>query len=319
MAAFRVLALRLEEELKDFTLAEVFEKMKLSDGEFEDWLRTIALLGTPRCGSCRRPMKLRREDNMWICHLRECRTGPYGSTKPSTPVKKGSFFDKAHFPLAKIFALSYFWIHNLGLVVDKEYELGIGHSTVVQWEQYFRDICCEYFRRNRPVLGGVGHVVEIDETCVTKRKYNRVRWVRRHQWLFGGYERGSGRSFLILVRRRDARTLLRLIVKYIRPGTTIISDCWRAYNRISTLPHGFTQLTVNHQLHFVDPRSGAHTQNIECHWQKFKSLAKRKYGINNRRYKDYLSEFLWRQQFGRRNEAFYNFWMQVAEFYPVPC
>ncbi|RCN41593.1 hypothetical protein ANCCAN_12461 [Ancylostoma caninum] len=190
MALFRALALRrLEEELMDFTLAEVFDKMRLSDSDFEDWLRTIALLGTPRYGSCRRPMKLRREDNMWICHLRRT-------------------WDRSQY--------------------------------------------------------GVGHVVEIDDTCVTKRKYNRGRWVRKHQWLFGGYERGSGRSFLILVRRRDARTLLRLIVKYIRPGTTMISDCWRAYSRISTLPQGFTHLTVNHQLNFIDPRSGAHTQNIDC-------------------------------------------------------
>ncbi|EYC20991.1 hypothetical protein Y032_0020g170 [Ancylostoma ceylanicum] len=238
MAAFRVPALRrLENELRDFTLSDVFDKLKMEGGEFEDWLRSVALLGTPICRSCQRSMRLRRDDNMWICHTRDCRSGPSGNTKPSIPAKKGSFFDTARIPLAKIFALSYFWVSSLGLVVDKKYELGIGHDAIVQWEQYFRDICCEYFRRNRPILGGPGHVVEIDETCVTKRKYNRGRWVRRHQWLFGGYERGSGRSFLILVRRRDARTLLRLIVKYIRPGTTIISDCWRSYNRISSLPH----------------------------------------------------------------------------------
>ncbi|KIH59349.1 hypothetical protein ANCDUO_10423 [Ancylostoma duodenale] len=59
--------------------------------------------------------------------------------------------------------------------------------------------------------------------------------------------------------------------------------------------------------------SGSHTQNIECHWQKFKGLAKRKYGIDNRRYRDYLSEFLWSQQSERRNEAFYNFWMQKLQ------
>ncbi|KIH59348.1 hypothetical protein ANCDUO_10422 [Ancylostoma duodenale] len=92
-------------------------------------------------------------------------------------------------PTGEIFALSYSWTYNMDLVGDKEYELGIDHSTVLQWEQYFRDLCREYFLRNRSVLGGIGHVVEIDETCVTKRKYNGGRWVQRHQWLFGGYEK----------------------------------------------------------------------------------------------------------------------------------
>ncbi|VDL81224.1 unnamed protein product [Nippostrongylus brasiliensis] len=185
-------------------------------------------------------------------------------------------------------------MEDIGSVATKEYELGISHGSVVYWER-FRDV---------------------DETLVTKRKYNRGRWTRQHQWLFGGYERGSGNSFLVLVRRRDARTLLKLITKYIRPGTTIISDSWRAYNGISSLPQGYLHLTVNHRMNFVDLNSGAHTQNIECHWQKFKALAKRKYGINSRRYVDYLSEFLWKKRFGGRDEAMFNFWDQIAALCP---
>ncbi|WKX95161.1 hypothetical protein Q1695_011986 [Nippostrongylus brasiliensis] len=74
------------------------------------------------------------------------------------------------------------------------------------------------------------------------------------------------------VHRKDASTLLRLVTKYIRPGTTIISDSCRAYRQIAVL----SQVYV-HQLNFVDPATRAHTQKIECHWQKFKTLAKRKY------------------------------------------
>ncbi|KHJ79384.1 hypothetical protein OESDEN_20970 [Oesophagostomum dentatum] len=114
MAAFRTFALRrLEEELRDFTLADVFEKLKMEDQAFE---------------------------------RRECRFGPTGNSKPTVNIRKDSFFSKAKIPLSKIFAMSYFWLHNIGLVWDKEYELGVGHTSVTQWEQYFRDICCEYFR-----------------------------------------------------------------------------------------------------------------------------------------------------------------------------
>ncbi|KIH67194.1 hypothetical protein ANCDUO_02478 [Ancylostoma duodenale] len=226
---------------------------------------------------------------MWICHTRGYRSGSSRNSKPSIPAKKGSCLDTARIPLAKIFALSYFWVYNSGQVVDKKYELGIGHDA--QLEQYFRDICCEYFRRNRPILGGPGHVMEIDETCITKRKYNRG--LRRHQWFFGGYKRGSGISFLILVRRRDARTMLRLVAKYVRPGTTIGDDCWRSY-RVSTLPQGFTHPTVDHQLNFV-------VRNKQPPVQRLPQPVSME------------AEIL------KREEAFYNIWSQVADLFQVPC
>ncbi|XGW27680.1 hypothetical protein V3C99_007908 [Haemonchus contortus] len=122
---------------------------------------------------------------------------------------------------------------NNGKISSLDMPNGMGgtksKSSVVQWKQYFRDVCAEHYRRNPPVIGGFGCTVEIDETPVARRKYNHGRWVRRLQWLFGGIERGSGRAFLRLVQRRGAPTMLRLIGKYLRPGTTIISECWRTY------------------------------------------------------------------------------------------
>ncbi|VDL72205.1 unnamed protein product [Nippostrongylus brasiliensis] len=218
----------------------------------------------------------------WRCFRRTCRDRPSGGIT-LVRIREGSFFDRTTLTEAKIFALSYFWLQDIGSVATKEYELGISHGSVAYWEQRFRDVCCKFFRRNRPVLDGFGITVEVDETLVTKRRHNCGPWTRQHQWLFGGYERGSGNSFLFLVRRRDARTLLKLITKYIRPGTTIISDLWRAYNGMSSLPQGYLHLTVNHRMNFDDPNSGAHTKHRVPHWQKFKALAKRKYGINSRR------------------------------------
>ncbi|EPB78848.1 hypothetical protein ANCCEY_02025 [Ancylostoma ceylanicum] len=53
-------------------------------------------------------------------------------------------------------------------------------------------------RRNRPVNGGPGVVVEVDETLVTRRKYNRGRIIRHHQWMFGGIERVSGYQHMVV-------------------------------------------------------------------------------------------------------------------------
>lgn len=113
-------------------------------------------------------------------------------------------------------------------------------------------------------------MVEIDETCLSKCKYERGRIIRSNQWMFGGIERETKKSFLVLVEKRDADSLLPIIQQYVLPGTTIFSDLWRAYGGIAGLPEGYQHLTVNHSENFVDPQTGAHTQNVENMWMRFK-------------------------------------------------
>jgi len=68
-------------------------------------------------------------------------------------------------------------------------------------------------------------IVEIDESKIGRRKYNRGHPVDG-QWVFGGVERGSGRTFLVPVPDRTADTLVAIIREWIEPGMTVISDCW---------------------------------------------------------------------------------------------
>ena len=56
--------------------------------------------------------------------------------------------------------------------------------------------------------------------------------------------------------------LLDVIKEWIRPGTTVISDCWKAYDCLSH--ESFVHQQINHSVNFVDPR--AYMQNIERLW-----------------------------------------------------
>ena len=44
----------------------------------------------------------------------------------------------------------------------------------------------------------------------------------------------------------NAETLLQVIKDYIESGTTIISDCWKAYQCLTS--EGYKHLTVNHSI-----------------------------------------------------------------------
>ena len=55
-------------------------------------------------------------------------------------------------------------------------------------------------------------------------------------------------------------------------------------------------MQVNHKYNFVDPDTGAHTQNIERLWRSAKERNKKHSGTHRSMLDSYISEFLWRQK-----------------------
>ncbi|CAC5363308.1 unnamed protein product [Mytilus coruscus] len=141
--------------------------------------------------------------------------------------------------------------------------------------------------------GGDSVIVEIDESKFGKRKYHKGRQVEG-QWVFGGIERDSKKSFFATVENRTKETLLKLIKDNIKPGTTIISDCWKAYDCLGS--EGFEHLKVNHSVNFVDPETGAHTHTIESTWRALKKSLP-KYGTVNSLYDTYFSQYCVRKKY----------------------
>ena len=72
----------------------------------------------------------------------------------------------------------------------------------MDWYNFVRNICVEYFLAHPAVIGGPGIEVKIDESKFGKRKYNRGRIMDGH-WVFGGIERGSKECFLVEVEKRE--------------------------------------------------------------------------------------------------------------------
>lgn len=84
----------------------------------------------------------------------------------------------------------------------------------------------------------------------------------------GGKKEKQKKCFFTTVADRTRDTLLSIIKANILPGTTIISDCWKAYYFLDK--EDFEHLKVNQSVNFVDQDTGAHTNTSESTWRALK-------------------------------------------------
>ena len=199
------------DDFTGLTLVQLGARFYGKELETINFLRRNDLLSSVEsCPSCGTVMELRPysrsiDANLgWRCPVQRCRR--------IHSVRKGSFFYQSKLKLWQILGLSIEWSKAAGSSRGDSYdniaaELEIGcKGTIVDWNQFCRDICVEYFVRNPCKLGGPGRTVEIDESLFAKRKYNRGRVVAK-QWIFGGYDRATKQGFLVAVPDRTAETL----------------------------------------------------------------------------------------------------------------
>ena len=81
-------------------------------------------------------------------------------------------------------------------------------------------------------IGGVGKIVEIDESCFGTLKYGRGNPYRHRQaWVLGGKCREDKSCFLELCKNglRNGPVLKEIILRRVAPGTTIFTDCWKGF------------------------------------------------------------------------------------------
>jgi transposase-like protein len=277
-----------------------------------DWLRQQGLLAArmdcPNCmvAMAERDLSIAVDQRCWRCGNRGCRK--------RINIRAGSFFGESRLTLAQITSVIYMWSIEL-TSWQIEQHTRVSQPTVVQWLQYLRDECSWDLVQNPRPIGGVGHIVAVDESLVARRKPgNRQGRPVREQWVFGGVDLQNHEFFMELVPQRDAATLLPIVQRSIAPGTTIWSDMWLVYNALPGL--GFPHQAVNHSQFFVDPVTGVHTNHIESRWKAMKDTLRRKSGVRRRDLPDYLDEYMWRRR-RDRDHMFSDMLGVIRQHYPV--
>ena len=158
-----------------------------------------------------------------------------------------------------------------------------------------RNLISNYYIRNLPKFRGV---VEIDESCF-RTVISKPGKPKADKWVFGIYERERKLVYMEMVKNRTSENLLPIIRKICEMGTTVISDQWSAYQKLTEL--GFPHYTVDHSRFFVNPSSREiHTQNIEISWCWAKYWVKRHKKVKE--LQDMLNTFCWNRQFKMKNK-----------------
>ena len=123
------------------------------------------------CASCGSPTALKERDTVknkgfyFRCTLRSCR-------KDSVRVRKDTWFEGLIYD-SYYYSICLFWCRDYVIQDELQFQLGIvGEHTIVDWKNFCRDICLEYFIRNPVVIGGPGQTVEIDGFSRSQRCSN---------------------------------------------------------------------------------------------------------------------------------------------------
>lgn len=226
-----------------------------------------------------------------------------------------TYFDgtSSKLDICKVLELLFCWIYRVPIHLTMRL-VDTTKKTAIDYYNYCREICAVSLeQQNGCILGGLGHIIEIDESKLFKRMYHRGRFLSfRDGWAFGGIDRTTKERFVVLVPDRTEATLLPIIQKYIKPGSTIMSDEWKAYYNLDK--HGYVHKTVNHSKRFVDEHDrSVHTQCIENNWRYLKATFP-KNGTSNDMKESYVHEYIYRQVY--KNNFVNRFFDDLKTTYP---
>lgn len=205
----------------------------------------------PKCGFSMTFDSKRGVMGRWRCNRRHQDTSIACKKLPKSKRKKteknieisasiNSWFFNTKLAAQKVILLTNCWCADLSYEqtifqchsIDDRENQRLSMETVCDWYSYCREVAMDaidslYNRTGK--IGGIGHIVEIDETKIGKRKYNRGRMIEG-SWIFGmiditSTEEGNYRLEICEDNKRDEETLMSYIIKHVKPGSTIYSDC----------------------------------------------------------------------------------------------
>ncbi|KAF7689118.1 hypothetical protein CDIK_2861 [Cucumispora dikerogammari] len=204
---------------------ELYEITKSVCGNFQFLVNFGLLKKNSFCKGCRKSMFLKPKNIsdglVWRCKSLKC-------NKKENSIRKNSVLFRLKISLKKIIEIIYEWSIN-SKIKDIKREVEVDYCTI---NSVFRLIRNKLKKEKFNKIGGKGCVVEIDETAVTKRKFEKGK-TNATLWCVGGVCRIHKDFFFELTRVRNKPTLHNIVNKHVDKGSDIITDEWKAYNGLN--------------------------------------------------------------------------------------
>lgn len=204
----------------------------------------------------------------------------------------GTPFESTRTPLRDWFYVMYLFCASRNGVAAKEVQrqLGVTYKTAWRMCKLIRDYM-GYVDGDYPLGGSGGGIVEADETFIGGKDKGMGAQGDKAV-VFGMIERG-GDVVTRVVQSRSVDALHPHIVKFIEPGSRVVTDELAAY-RTLTERHGYDHETVDHSAkEYV--RDDVHTNTIEAFWANLKRGIKGTYvHVSKKHLPSYLREFEYR-------------------------
>ncbi|GFS67219.1 putative transposase-like protein [Nephila pilipes] len=133
-------------------------------------------------------MRLVKKNESEDGYIWECRKRGENAHRNRRSMQKNIWFAESKLSILEILLVTNMWM-KIANRVSIAFEIGVARSSVTEWMSFCREVCFDMCDFESSILGGLGDIVEIDESMFGKRKFNRGNRVNG-SWVFGGVQRG---------------------------------------------------------------------------------------------------------------------------------
>lgn len=222
----------------------------------------------------------------------------------------GTIFEKTRTPLRLWFYAMYLMSATRCGISAKQIqrETGVTYKTAWRMFKQIRTLMSEDIRLE-------GTTVEADETTQGGSERNkhaskrdaraRGRNAGTKKVVFGMVERG-GRVIARVVPDSKEKTLLPIIAERVLPESTIFTDDWSAYDKLSSMGKGYEHHRINHSAR-VYVMGNTHTQTIEGFWSLLKrGITGVYHNVSAKYLQTYCDEYAYRYNRRAANEPMFS-------------
>ena len=263
------------------------------------WLQqNRQILGSMQCLYCHTEMALKQtRDHIdgyeWRCINSQC--NKYETSRSVRVLSWMEIYRSSSFDLYRVL---YYYSQYLKLK-DIVRMSSLGETTVGKIKKHMISKMRSYFLKKPIILGGLGAVIQCDETKLNHNvKSHRGRAPQEQVWAIFIVDTSytPSRGYVEILPDRKQDTMLSVIQRVVRRGSTIITDEFRSSINVGK-DGDYAHSTVCHKYNFVDPETGIHTQNVESYNNKIKPRIKDIKGVQRGVRADFLIEFMWFEMF----------------------